>query len=133
MTIKSKGTFLCDHFLMDTNGKSSVIGIFKQFNVVKLPAQIGRFYIVSFTHATGLENGNPVFVAVGFKIIGPNGSEIGQKLPTLPIKFDSENKDAMVSIEVNGYSFNQEGRYEIVLYQEDQTIDKVELLISVKR
>jgi len=132
MTIKSIGTFLCDHFLIDSNGKTSLIGIFKRFNVKKLPATISRFFIVSFAHADGINNGNTKIVTVNFKISGPDGKEVNQKLPTLPLRFSSENKDASIAIELNGFNFNKMGIYEFNLFIEDKLIDKTELSILLK-
>jgi len=133
MTIKSNGAFLCDHFLIDTNGKSTLVGIFKNFNTPKLPTQIGRFYIVSFMHAEGLQNGNPIMSVVSFKIIGPDGKELKYKLPALPLKFSSENKDALLSLELNGFAFNEEGTYKFKIFEEEKMIVELELLVTLKK
>ncbi|MBU6424575.1 MAG: hypothetical protein KGJ98_00820 [Chloroflexota bacterium] len=98
MTPEVRVAALCDHALVGQDGKVTMVGIFRNISVSRLPAQHPRMYLVA---VLGLEPG-PHEVVV--RLVRPDGSAAMPEAPRIQVRA-SPGQDVNVIVELNNLNF----------------------------
>jgi len=107
---------LCDYALTAQDGKISVIGVFSQINVQRLPAAHGRCFIVAILEAS------PGPHELTFQVISPSGRPTLQQAPRLRIDVPPNASTANIVAELKGMRLEEIGRYRIEVRAGDRIL-----------
>ena len=117
---------VADKVIREDNGKKALIGIFDTFSFSEFPATAPTWYVyASFCNLLGNHR-------IGFRLV--NCGKCGELVFDIKgdVKASEESMNIEVAVPISGLTFEDEGRYELQVIVDDQTID-VSRVIIVQR
>lgn len=132
--IKSKGLFCCDNFILDKSNKASLIGIFDNINLDKVPGKILKIVLVSmfeFEFAKNEEVEEKIKVDV--KLFDPNNESISINVPSLEMVLRPSTPSAALALELGNVEFKTEGRHLFKLYVSDKEFSSISVNVNKKK
>lgn len=114
---------LCDHAMVGQDGKVSLVGIFRNISVSRLPAQHPRMFLVAIL---GMEAGQH---QVTVRLIRPDGSPGMPKPPEIAVHAIG-GQDVNVIVELNNMNFTVHGMHRFDLEVDGTPVGSVPVSIA---
>lgn len=127
-----KYLMLCDNAIQDINNKISLIGIFENFNVHKLPAALPTFNVVG---KLVLNDDNINSIKGILEVVGPKGNSI-TKLPpinigNIPTRIVNNERNVGLIFKIVGFPFKETGIYKFRVIVNEEPIGEVPLEVRM--
>lgn len=129
--IKLKALFCCDYVIRDKADKISLIGIFSNINVPKLPGGLIRFVLVGFFETKPTKQKKTFKLEI--KIKDPDANYFDWKLPPLEGKIEKDKTEALMQIDVVNLKFKKVGKYTIEVYVDKSLIGSAKINVNLKK
>lgn len=114
---------LCDHALVGQDGKLSLLGIFRNISVSRLPAQHPRMFLVA---VLTLEPGEHSVVV---RLRRPDGTAAMADVPQMKVHA-SAGQDVNLVVELNNLSFGSYGQHRFDLEIDGDAVGALEIGVT---
>jgi hypothetical protein len=121
MKVKAEIITLCDYALVSQEGKLSLIGVFDEVRVAKLPGGISRAFFVAAV------KGDPR-TEYGFTIKAENTTDKAEIIKPLEVKVKTGyNGKSNIIVQMINLAFNKQGEYRFSLLSNNEIIGSLTL------
>jgi uncharacterized protein DUF6941 len=123
---------LCDQVVLGADGKPSLIGVFNDVQIEKVPVTIPRLAFVARIHFTPDEAGRTHRIEVA--ITDPEGRDIAKpngelNLPPVPPGMDSVSVDLPIHLDM--FELGAPGRYTFLLHVDGAPAAAVQMSVKL--
>jgi len=126
--IVSKGIFCCDTFILDKTNKLSLIGIFNDIKVAKIPITHSK---MSFVAILKIEDANSDSYNVDVKLKSPRDSELAEF--KIKGKIDEKEGNVNVVVDINNFVFKEFGKHTFEIYINEKFIDSTSIEVKEEK